>query len=59
MIGDVALIYNNVKLQENANVHFIQALLFKQQYKSEKKLSYFSKTFKSERLDQGRKGGKQ
>lgn len=38
MTGDVALIFNNAELQENMNVHFIQALLFPQQHKSNKKL---------------------
>ena len=49
MTGDGALIFNNVQLQENVNAHFIQALLFPKQHKSDKKLkATFLKTFKSE-----------
>lgn len=59
MTGDVPLIYNNAELQENINSHFIQALLFPQQYKSEKKLSYFLKHLNQRGEIKAAKGGKQ
>lgn len=59
MTGDIALIYNNAALQENMNAHFIQALLFPQQYKSEKKLSFFLKHLNQKGKIKGGRGAKQ